>query len=407
MTRMSRLGALLCLTLCSAPLLAQAPQDKPSKKDALIAGKAEVLRHVPKRFATLTAADVANRRVTLLVEGENLAKVWSLAADAEIKVAGWWGRLDQLTLGDRVWVWFNVDRKQQPINILMLADEISEQEIHGPGYRVEALTLSSQEGTPAELKIRNPLDEVRALKVALKEVQRGAEKAPLAGLKPGEAIFVQTAAGQARLILDPAAFERRQTDQKAALRQRWRDDGLPGTVLFLHLSGEMELMLDHETMRWARALKPGDKVTLKTANPISGQVQQVRPWRERTQVRLVVGGFDLADLAPGQRVALAVPPPPADIDNALLPADLERPRSKEERIEWFLASIYCPCKVKKDACTGDFYTLASCNPNACGMPNQMRKIIAAKIDKGLNDKQIFDELLKEQGPGLLRQHLVP
>ena len=68
---------------------------------------------------------------------------------------------------------------------------------------------------------------------------------------------------------------------------------------------------------------------------------------------------------------------------------------------------YCPCGVTGDNCTGDFYTLASCNPNGCGMPNVMRKAVAEKIDKGLTDKQIFEELLKEQGPELVRQHLKP
>ena len=60
-----------------------------------------------------------------------------------------------------------------------------------------------------------------------------------------------------------------------------------------------------------------------------------------------------------------------------------------------------------DGCTGHFYTLASCNPNGCGMPNHMRKILAGKIDKGLTDRQIFEQLFKEHGPPLLRAHLLP
>jgi hypothetical protein len=99
--------------------------------------------------------------------------------------------------------------------------------------------------------------------------------------------------------------------------------------------------------------------------------------------------------------------PPAAVDAADLPPDLDRPRSRQERIDWFLATIYCTCKVKGDTCTGHFYTLASCNPNACGMPNIMRKRVAEKIDRGLTDKQVLEELLKEQGPDLLRPHLLP
>jgi len=52
-------------------------------------------------------------------------------------------------------------------------------------------------------------------------------------------------------------------------------------------------------------------------------------------------------------------------------------------------------------------SLASCNPNGCAMPHHMRSVLGEKIDKGLNDHQVFDELLKEYGPELLRPHLAP
>src|SRR5262249_16475360 len=135
--------------------------------------------------------------------------------------------------------------------------------------------------------------------------------------------------------------------------------------------------------------------------------KQVKPWRERTEVRLVVAAADMGDLTVGQRVALHMTPPPVEVEQAQLPPGVDRPRSKTERIEWFLASMYFPCGGDVDNCTGDFYTLSSCNANACGMPNVMRQAIAGKIDKGLTDRQIFEELLKEQGPDLLRQHLRP
>src|SRR5215831_2183304 len=79
---------------------------KPNETMKEVAGSAEFLRGVPKHFATLKAVDAQQRRVTLLLEGDKVAKAWPIIADAEIKVAGWWGRLEQFTLGDRVWVWF-------------------------------------------------------------------------------------------------------------------------------------------------------------------------------------------------------------------------------------------------------------------------------------------------------------
>jgi hypothetical protein len=121
----------------------------------------------------------------------------------------------------------------------------------------------------------------------------------------------------------------------------------------------------------------------------------------------VVNSFDQTELSLGQRLGLKMTPPSAEVDTAQLPPDLDRPRSKDERIEWFLASIYCSCAVPGDVCTGHFYTLASCNPNGCGMPRHMRKVVAEQIDKGKTDRQIFDYLLKEHGPDLLRPHLEP
>jgi hypothetical protein len=378
--------------LALLPLLAAEPaKDKPpAAKMKEVAGSAEFLRSVPKHFATLRAVDPARRQVTLLIEGETLPKVWPLAADAEIEVSGWWGRLDQFTVGDRVWVWFQTDRKKQAVAVAMLADELSEQDIHGAGValvRADATTITVKSAKKPE----------RTLKVK--------KALTLAKDRP---VYVQSGGGEARLVLDPAAFAERRAAQQAALRKRWTEEGLPGSVAFVHrFSGEMDFMLDHEAMRWGRSLKLGDKVTLAAEPPIAAVVKQVRPWRERTEVRLVVHSIDLTELSPGQRLHLKMTPPPSAVDAAALPPDVDRPRSKEERVEWFLASIYCTCQVKGDVCTGHFYTLASCNPNGCAMPHFMRDRIREEIDKGKTDRQIFEELLKEYGPDLTRPHLQP
>ncbi len=125
----------------------ESPLPKGAKE---IAGTAEVLRSVPKAFATLKHVDVARRRVTLLIEGESLPKTWDLVADAEIKRAGWWGRLDQLRTGDRHWVWFKPGRKGDPLAVLMIADELSEQDIHGPGVK-----LTNVDDTSVTIKPRH------------------------------------------------------------------------------------------------------------------------------------------------------------------------------------------------------------------------------------------------------------
>jgi hypothetical protein len=203
-------------------------------------------------------------------------------------------------------------------------------------------------------------------------------------------------------------IEARRAEQRAWLRQRWAQDGLPGTLTIQHVfSGELEIFLDHEAMRWGRSLSLGDVVHLTADPPIKGVVKAVTPWRERTVVRLVVGELEASELKIGQRLGLKMTPPAEAVQTSQYPPDSDRPRSTAERIEWFLASIYCACGVRGDVCTGHFYTLASCNPNGCGMPNHMRETLAKMIDRGLNDRQIIDELLKEYGPLLLRPHLAP
>src|SRR5262249_27056596 len=240
-----------------------------------IAGTAEFLRSVPKHFATLKAVDLARNQVTLLIEGEVLPKVWTLVPDAEIKVLGWWGRLGDFTVGDRVWVWFKTDRKKQPVAISMLADEISQQDINGRPLTVEASSTQA-------ITVKSGKEPARTLKTS-----RNYE------VSANKKIYVQSQGNSARIVVltekELAALREKQKD---LMRQRWAKEGLPGTISFVHVfSGEMDCMLDHEAMRWSRSLKAGDKVTLVADPPIKALVRNVQPWRERTQVRLVVHSF--------------------------------------------------------------------------------------------------------------------
>jgi len=323
------------------------PAADPDKAAKEVAGKAEFLRLLPKPFATLKAVDPKKRTVTLLIEGEKVAKVWPVEPDAEVKVHGWWGRLEQFRPGDRVWAWLKLDRKKDPVSVILLADEPSEQDIHSTASKGMTVERAKQ-------------------------------------------------------------FEQARAEQRAWLRKRWLEDGLPGTLTFHHVfSGELEFTLDHEAMRWGRSLSSGDVVHLAADPPIKGVVKRVTPWRERTVVRLVVGELESSELKIGERLGLKVSPPAEAVENSPYPPDLDRPRSKAERVEWFLASIYCTCGVGHDVCTGHFYTLASCNPNGCGRPNHVREVLGKMMDRGLTDRQIFDELVKESGPHLLRPHLAP
>jgi hypothetical protein len=52
-----------------------------------------------RRFAILKATDPERQRVTIVLDGETEPKEWPVRPGAEVWHAGWWGRLDQFTLG--------------------------------------------------------------------------------------------------------------------------------------------------------------------------------------------------------------------------------------------------------------------------------------------------------------------
>ncbi len=335
-------------------------------KVKMIAGKSEFLRLLPKPFGTIRAVDAKAHTVTLLLDGEKVAKVWPVEPDAEVKIAGWWGRLEQFKTGDKVWVWLKLDRAKNPVSVAMIADEFSTAEIRFD-------PLAKPKATPAVPPVAN-----------------------------GKTLGMN---GEIITLLWNSAML---STQKEWLRKKWIAEGLPGTLAFVHnFSGELDLTLDHEAIRWGRSLKPGDTVDLQGDAPIRAVVKSVQPWRERTQLRLVVGELQASELKAGQRINLKMTAPAKSVDESEYPPDLGRDRTKEERVEWFLASIYCSCRIGKETCTGMFYTLASCNPNGCGMPSFTRDEIRDLIAKGKSDREIWDALLKDRGPLMLKPHLLP
>jgi hypothetical protein len=362
-----------------------------------------------RRFGILKATDPVHARITVVLEGETEPKEWPLRPGAEVWHLGWWGRLNQFTAGDRVWIWFDTDRAKQPVAVALLADELSEQDLYAP-VMVKAVDLSSSGPRTLTLEtVRGGKPTARVVKLTRTLFYRGCDTAHYESLKAGETVHVQTTGDDARLILDPAAFKILRSGQKAALRQRWADAGLPGTVVFARPERrEVELILDHEASSWGPSLHAGNRVSVNGPKPIEAVVQQVRPWRERIQVLLSVEGSDSSALRIGQRAALRLSSPPA-ADDETTPPGLGKSQSKPERLEWLVSGIYCTCGMH-DGCAGHFYTLAACNPgpnDPCGTAKHTREEIANLIDNGRTDREIFEKLLKERGPKLLRPHMMP
>lgn len=375
-----------------AALLLIASQD--SDADKITKDRASLLRTAQKPLATFVGAE--RGQVRLVPDKETAEKAWAVDPEAEVRVQGWWGRLEDLAPGERVWAWVRLDRAGKPRAVFMIADELSEQDIHQVPY-----TLASLDVEKGEVALKRTLDrkneQTRTLRL----------RAAADGLKPGDTVYVQTAGEEVRRIVNAEGLTALKEAQKARVEERLRKDGLPGTVTALHaLIGEVEISFDHEGMRWARALKGGEIVRVNLESPIKAAVTEVRPWNERTRVSLVAVGRELADLSVGQRVKVAVPEPAADILRSKIPPDAGRPRDPAARAEWFLASTYCSCSIAGDGCTGMFYTLAACNSMKCGMPNRVRGFVRPLIQKGLPDSEILERMEEEYGPAIWKPHLL-
>lgn len=382
------------MTLTSIALALLAFQDS-AKPDPIEKERTSLLRHSLKPHATYLGIDKAGGEALLKLE-DGTTKAWAIDPGAEIRIRGFWGATEDLTPGERVWVWARTDREKKVRAVIMIADELSEQDIHQVPW-----TLVAHDAAARSIVVRRKLDgktdQTRTLKVPATATVPAAQTT----------VYVQTAGEEVVRVATAEELSMLKEAQKARLEERWRKTGLPGTITGLHLlSGEIEITLDHEAMRWGRSLKPGDPVTLNFDKPVQATTLEVRPWYERTRITLVSIGRDLADAAIGRRIRVSIKEPPAELLKSPIPLDADRPREPSARAEWMLASTYCSCSVAGDVCTGMFYTLAACNTMTCGMPNRVRSFVRPLFDKGMTDRQIFEQMEKEFGLSLWKPHLL-
>lgn len=355
-----------------------------------------------RRSGVVQSVDLNHESIVLVFDGDNVAEEWPLRKGAEIWCSGWWGRLDQFRPGERAWVWFDADKGKSSLAISFLADELSQQSLYGP-YKVDSIQNSSAD------KKTLVLAGSRGGKSAMRSI----DVAQGAAVNVGDDVYVETASEGAASFVHRATFSKRQAEQKKLMRLYWQDQGLPGTLVFIHEDrNEAELMLDHEVLAWARQLQSGNPVVVQAGDtqPASGTVQRIRPWHERTQVLVKLNDHEMSDFAVGRRMFLKLDPQLiARISHSdVLPGE-GRMTDRLQRIEWLASGIYCTCGMH-DECAGHVFTLASCDAvtdKPCGLAKRTRELLGEQIDKGLSDKQILDELVKQRGDRLLRPHMSP
>ena len=105
----------------------------------MIAGTAEFLRAVPKRFATVQAI-LPDRHDYPAADGGTDVKTWTIEPDAEIKCFGWWGRPGAFPRsGIESGSGSKLIEGKQPLAISMMCDEPTEEDMHGGVVRLPPL----------------------------------------------------------------------------------------------------------------------------------------------------------------------------------------------------------------------------------------------------------------------------
>jgi hypothetical protein len=363
------------------------------------------LAKAPKVFARVQAVDVARRQLTLVLDRDGQVIARPVRLDVDVYLHGGLGSLADVRQAARVWVVFDPGPAMGDLTTpRFIADELGLQTIHD-----EWSTIDEVDVTGKTLRLLNDKGEQTVLPLAAALTVRKGERHGGAGLMgKGDRVRYQTHYEDGRYrvseVLDAAALELDAAEQRDHVRKTLTREGIPGEIVpDAQQPREASLLLYRPGGDWARALSPGDEVSVALgAARVKGSVRRILPWGEKTSL-----GVTLAANAPAaqphQTVRVFLPRPPS-VQSAL-PPGLGRATDKNERIDWLLSSFYCSCGQGPDTCTGHLYTLSMCNEKGCPMPRFMKDKIGAWIDQGKTDAEILAIIEQEQGPLCRRIHL--
>ena len=134
-------------------------------------------------------------------------------------------------------------------------------------------------------------------------------------------------------------------------------------------------------------------------------IAEARPDYARERVSFDVPGGRLGEFQSGGTVLLFFHLP--DQIDLEMPPDLGRFTGRQERVDYFLSTVYCSCGMMGTSCAGHWNTLAACQLHGCGMPSVITQLIGDWIDAGKSDREILAALVERDGKKILHQHQQP
>ena len=360
-------------------------------------------QHV-KTTGRIIRLDDAGKTVTAFADSDKKEHLVRLTPHTEFFVHGAWGTAADFVPGQRIYLIVLTDDQKEWTTAHTMADEISMQAMSRPFVLKQYAEHDHKLLFTDEKERKAPADLITNAQTHFAVLNHEP-------LQSGQAYYFnsreQNNTHLAMAVLDAGSFDAERRTRLKQQRDLAAENGLVATILEVDEPNHQVALLVRRADAWyARLLKINDHVAVKSADRQSAgsqfTVADVRPDYARMRVRLEAGSSEMAQFRRGEEVRLLMKIPEA-VDPEM-PPDLGRFIERQERIDYFLSTVYCSCGMMGTSCAGHWNTLAACKLHGCGMPNLMTKLLGDWIDSGKNDGEIMEALIKREGKIALRPH---
>ena len=368
----------------------------------LIAGERLDWDKLVKTTGYLLKKDSAAKSLTVFTDHDKREHQLLVTSQTEFHVEGAWGSMADFTPNQSVYLLATTDEKTNLVSVHAITDDLSLQAMSRPyvlkeyDQREGRMVLVDAEGR------RAPLD----LQVNRKTkflTQQGA------AIKPGSTVYCnvvrQVSESTATELFDAASFDARRKKRLERQRNELTKNGLTGTVMEVDgANHRIGVMVRRADAWFARFFKVNSSVRIisQHCERTACTVAAVHPDYSRVRIRLECPVSVFSSIQTGDELALFAKLP--DKINFDTPPDLGRFTDRQERIDYLLSTIYCPCGMMGDSCAGHWNTLAACKLHGCGMPNLISKLAGEWIGAGKSDEAILAELVQRYGKNVLKLH---
>ena len=355
-----------------------------------------------KTTAQIVSLDVAGKSLTVWTDHDQKEHQLWLTPHTEFHVEGAWGTLSDFQTNQSVYVIATTTEKKEMVGLHAMADDLSMQVMTQP------YSLKEYDAQGGRVVLLDEQGRKTAIELKVNAATQFSTQSAGALKAGGSFYFSATRNGAERMVtelFDLASLAARREQRIRKQHDALAKSGLHATVLKVDAANHrLEAMILRADTWYARTWKLNEPVQLRadSAPAFSGRVTAVHPDYSRVRLTLDFTHGETPAMRPGEEVTiLGKLPAKPDLDT---PPDLGRFTGRQERIDYFLSTIYCSCGMLGNSCAGHWNTLAACQLHGCGMPNLSTKLIGERIDAGQTDAAILTELLERNGKNILRLH---